>query len=122
MKGKKTSNEKIAEVITEVIKNPLEASVRKVARKTNISKTAVHNTIKRELGTIRTPSIKEIIKEDMNIIALGTKEQRRRLEEEPETLRMDEITRATEASTRRSQLLKGEATDNVAIRGFIWQE
>lgn len=119
MRGKQTPDEKKAAVLAESIKDPENASTRKVGEKTGLPHTTVQDIQKEGFRTVRTKSVSEIMENDLEIVRLTTAEQKRRVKNEAQNLKMDELTRVADVSMKRNQLMSGEATERTEVKGKL---
>jgi len=118
MKGKKTSNEKKAEIVSEYLENPSQKSVRKVAKETGVSKTAAHNALK-EVRTVRTPSIEDLYEISFRNAIKARQITEKKMEIEDSELALRDLTAVAADSLKTIQLLRGEATERTEHTGRI---
>lgn len=107
------SNEKRAEVISEILEEP-KITVREVEARTGVSRSSVDRIKKEELGHLRREKeIMDIIASDIAILKAGQQQVFEKITEGKASL--GDVVRANQDSTRRYQLLTGGATSRVEI-------
>lgn len=77
----------------------------------------VINVLKEEIQGYKMPEMQEILQADLLIVALGAKEVLRRLksDEDVENMSASEVALLVDKSFKRSRLLQGKSTSNVAV-------
>ena len=77
----------------------------------------VINVLKEEIQGYKMPEMEEILRADLLIVALGAKEVLRRLksDEDVENMSASEVALLVDKSFKRSRLLQGKSTSNVAV-------
>lgn len=76
---------------------------------------AMMDILKEEIQGYKLPEMEEILRADLIVVAHGVKELLRRLKDEPDNLSTAELSLAIDKSFKRSRLLQGKSTSNVAV-------
>lgn len=118
MKGKKTSPEKKAEIVSEYLDNPSQKSARKVAKATGVSPNTANRVIK-EVGTVDTPSIERLYEISFRNAIKAREITEKKMEIEDSELGLRDLTAVAADSLKTVQLLRGEATERTEHTGRI---
>jgi len=101
-----------SKILKTIIKDPLKTQ-REIAAETGVSKTTVHNKLNNLNQTLsKAPSIEEICKTDIENVKLWQAILKKRLEETPDDLRVNDVVQILAEGTKRYTLFKGNATDS----------
>ncbi|MCP4523278.1 MAG: hypothetical protein GY828_03595 [Candidatus Gracilibacteria bacterium] len=124
-RGKKTSSEKVAAVITAKIKNP-DASLRDITKETGVNPQTVSDIQKKEMGEVLTSSDKKRDLLDVNleiIINASEKVAGAMKNMNPEDIREAKVMQdIVETAFKQNRLLQGESTENHNVLGDVLKD
>ncbi len=123
---KKTSSEKIAEVVTEKLKKP-DSSLKDLSKKTGLNKQTVSDILKKELRKVLTSSdySKKLIEENIQIINFSSRIVRTKLAMLTDNIDaiafltsqdIKALSSIADTSFKQNQLLTGNSTENNEIK------
>lgn len=124
MKGKKTSSEKIVEVLTAKLVNP-DLTLRELEEQTWVSRSTVDRAISDELGKVGSESKKnELFDANLDIINTWVAKIRLAMERlDPETIRdTKEYQTIVDTAFKQNQLIEGKATVNVNVLSDVLRD
>lgn len=124
MKGKKTSSEKIVEVLTAKLVNP-DLTLRELEEQTWVSRSTVDRAISDELGKVGSESKKnELFDANLDIINTWVAKIRLAMKRlDPETIRdTKEYQTIVDTAFKQNQLIEGKATVNVNVLSDVLRD
>ena len=124
-RGKKTSSEKIVEVITAKINNP-DASLRDITKITGVNPQTVSDIQKNEMGEVLTSSDKKrsLLDVNLEIIENATRKVADAMKSmNPEDIREAKVMQdIVETAFKQNRLLEWESTENVNVLWDVLKE